>query len=862
MGEDSIVNELGAIILILSGATVIFAILTALLGLGLPLERNLLRLLTLEWFDNRRDASESAESAPRRRNRAFGRDALSHRFARAVLSVWRPVKFAMLRWSGVGTQAMALELSRRAFYVNLMLASLALVVLGTLMYTGDLTNRYVVTNTSADLESFYRLTATWAGSSGSLLFWYFLLTLFSAAVVYQTRTKLFNRLPVLFIVLGTLQLCFVLLNLFFKDAQPFRAFESPMVAGRGLNPLLLHWAMIIHPPILYVGYVSFAIPFAISMAAVISGNLRADWLPLIRRWTIFSWFFLGTGILLGSKWAYEELGWGGYWAWDPVENASLMPWLLATAFLHSLIVEERRGLLRFWNVILITATYHMCLLGTWITRSGILQGPHTFAESTIGTPLIIYIAGSFFFYIRYVYFRRRALKPAEPMEHVTSKEGSMLLNNLLMALSMLIILVGVFSPLLPLDCGFGPDGFACNKVEWKQSAFNKIMVPIGLLTLFLMGASPLLAWRKSAWEVWQKTLRWPLIAGVLGAVVFAFSYGALFTRASGADHSSWGPGIVAEILSILTVGIAFFVITGLGQEYYQGVRSRRLRFGENVVQAFVRLILRNKRRYGGYLMHLSMVFLFVGYSGGTFKKTEKFEFHYYKMQWPGAEGDDVVRYSSPDKAYLENYEIAAGDLYLRPEFKAHADPANPVHFTISQEAHFHIQHGTGLRDDTARPEGMSAFAFANRPPPPYAKLLKTLTGYIVDGRMSTQRQFHPQIDPLSGAVARSQDSRARHTPTSEPDIRSTWNEDIYIQLGAISSGNPELPNPDLNHAYEFYYYQTDRGPQAYAALFPPALIATLEVWINPLVKFVWLGSLLFFFSGLILLIPFGERELS
>jgi cytochrome c-type biogenesis protein CcmF len=538
-----------------------------------------------------------------------------------------------------------------------------------------------------------------------------------------------------------------------------------------------------------------------------------------------------------------------------------MPWLLATAFLHSLIVQERRGMLRFWNVILITAAYHMCLLGTWITRSGILQGPHTFAESTIGKPLIVYIGLSFLFYIRYVWFQRDRLRPARQIEYVTSKEGSMLLNNFLMALAMIVVLVGVFSPLLPLDCRLDAGGFACDKIEWKQSAYNKIMVPIGLLTLFLMGASPLLSWRKSAWAVWRKTLRIPILAGVLGALLFALTYGFLFTRAAGADHSSWGPGLIAEIFSILTVGIGAFVIVGLAQEYVQGVRSRMLRFGENVVLAFVRLILRNKRRYGGYLMHLSIVFLFIGYSGGTFKKTDKFEFHYYKMQWPGQYGDDVVRYSSPDKAYLENYEIEAGDLYLRPVFKQNADRSNPVHFTISQEAHFHVQHGTSSRNKVARPEGVTPYAFANRPQQPFARLLKTVTGYVLDGRMTTERHFHPQIDPTSGSVARSRDSRARHTPTSEPDIRSTWNEDIYIQLGAIQSAD-RGPNPDLNHAYEFYYYQTDRGPEAYAALFPPAIVATLEVWVNPLVKFVWLGSLLFFLCGLLLLVPFGERDLA
>ncbi len=838
-------NELGALVLLLSGAVVIFSILMALLGMSLPLERSLSRSLILEVLDRGRR----------------GRGSLAHGFARSVLGIWRPVKLAILRHSGIGTQAMALELSRRAFYVNLSLAGLAMTILFSLMWMNDLTNMYVANHSSADLPVFFRITAAWAGSSGSLLFWYFLLTLFTAVVIYQTRNKLFNRLPALFLILGTLQLLFVLLNLFFEDAQPFREYQAEVLAGRGINPLLLHWAMIIHPPILYVGYVSFAIPFAIAMAAVISGNLRDDWLPLMRRWSIFAWFFLGTGILLGSKWAYEELGWGGYWAWDPVENASLMPFLLATAFLHSLIVQERRGMLKFWNVILITAAYHMCLTGTWITRSGVLEGPHSFAESTIGTPMIVYILVSFAFYMRYVYFQRLRLRPDHKMEHLTSKEGSMLLNNLLMALAMLVVLVGVFSPLLPLDCRFD-EGFVCHKVEWKQSAYNKLMVPIGILTLFLMGASPLLSWRRPAWEVWKKTLRWPVLAGIIGGVVFALIYGFLFTRAAGADRSSWGPGIFADVFSILTVAVAVFVIVGLGMEYRLGVKSRMIRFGENPVLALIRLILRNKRRYGGYLVHLSVVFLFVGYAGGTFKKTDKFEFHYVLTPWHPE--DDAVRYYSGDKAYLENYEIEARDLFLRPEFKEHADPANPVYFTIAQEAHFHIQQGGAkhsyMREDERRPDEVSPLAFANRPHSTFANLVKTTTGYVLDGRMKTERHFHPQIDPASGRVLRDRSARARHTPTSEPDIRSTWYEDIYIQLGSIYDPAAEN-NPDLNHMYEFYYYGSDRGPEMYGSIFPRTITATLEVWINPLVKFIWLGSVLFFLSGLLILLPFGERDL-
>ena len=829
-----------------------FSILMSLLGLSLRTERNLLRFISLEVLDRYR--------SKRATNHAhLGRAGLSHGFARSVLGVWRPFKFMLLRVSGLRTQAMALELARRALYANWALIGLAFTVLIILMIQGDLTNRYVVSNSAIDLPVFFRITGSWAGSSGSLLFWYFLLTLFTAVVVMQTRKKLFNRLPVLFLSLGLLNFLFVLLCLFFQDAQPFRQFAVTMKSGRGINPLLLHWAMIIHPPILYVGYVSFAIPFAIAMSAVISGNLREDWLKLIRRWSIFAWFFLGVGILLGSKWAYEELGWGGYWAWDPVENASLMPFLLATAFLHSLIVQERRGMLRFWNILLITLAYHFCLLGTWITRSGVLQGPHTFAQSTIGTPFIIYIGISFTFFMRYLYFERHKLRPARRLEAVTSKEGSMLINNFLMALATLIVLIGVFSPLLPLDCGFaGGDGFSCRNVEWKQSTYNKIMVPLGIITLFLMGASPLLAWRKDAGSVYARNLRLPLIAGVIGGLVFAFTYRFFFTRGSGDSYSgAWGPPIISEIMAVLTVGVSIFTLFGLGLEYWRGTRSRVLRFGENYLLAFTRLVLRNKRRYAGYLVHLSIIFLFIGYAGAAFKETRKFSFHYYKVaQEPGTPS---VRYFSNDKAYLQGYEIQARDLFLRPVFKENADRNNPVHFTVGQQAHYVIHRGTDRKPAAKQPPGTTAFAFANREAPLHARFLKFWFGIILDGRMITERQFHPQINPVSGGVQRDQNRVALRTPTSEPDIRSTWNEDIYIQLGALKDPVTGR-NPNLTHLYEAYYFRGTR-PSEYREFFPSALVGTLEIWINPLVKFIWLGSILFFVAGLIILVPLGERGL-
>ena len=845
-------NEIGAVLIVLSAAVLLFGLINALLGLSLRTERNLVRVLALELWDQ-----PGLPIGPRAGRR--GRHRLAARFARFLLGTWRPGKRLTLRLLGYPSQALANDLARQAFYVNCAVVALAFSVLSALMVVTDLSNVYVTKHSSVALPIFFRITGAWAGSEGSLLFWYFLLTFFSAVVVYQTRDRLHNRLPALYLSLFLLNLLFVMLALFFKDAQPFRAYNAPMEAGRGLNPLLLHWAMIIHPPMLYVGYVSFAIPFSIAAAALVSGNLREDWLQLIRRWSIFSWFFLGTGILLGSKWAYEELGWGGYWAWDPVENASLMPFLLATAFLHSLLVQERRGMLRFWNILLVILAYHFCLLGTWITRSGVLEGPHTFAQSTIGTPFIIYIGASALFYLRYLFFMRARLQPERSLEAVTSKEGSLLLNNFLMTLAVLVILIGVFSPLLPLDCGFHSGVFGCNKVEWKQSTYNKLMVPVGILTLFLMGASPLLTWRKSADHVYARNLRIPLLAGLVGTVAFALSYGLFFTRPGSDYESAWGSGRVAEIFSILTVGIAVFVVFGLGQEFVRAVRSRRARFDENVLLAFTRTVLRNKRRYGGYLVHLSIVFLFLGYAGEAFKKTARFQFQYQLA--PLHAGSPVVHYRGQDKAYLENYEIQAGDLFLRPHVEGGGDPDKPVHFAIAQEAHFHVEQGSKRdRKPTVVGPRESPFALANRPIALHARLARMTAGIVLDGRMKTERHFHPQVDPARADVLRDARGVAQRTPTSKPDIRSTWSEDIYIQLGSLSDAATGQ-NPDLNHRYEWYYFQMRGNPEAYAQLFPQKIVATLEVWVNPLVKFIWLGSILFFLSGLVILLPFGERDL-
>jgi cytochrome c-type biogenesis protein CcmF len=692
----------------------------------------------------------------------------------------------------------AIELGRLSLMANFFLISLAFVILLTQLFRSDYSNYYVVMHSSEHLNIFFKLTAVWGGSSGSLLFWNFLLNLFTFIVLWQTRKAVNDRVPVMNAILAVLSMFFSFLAVFFGDAQPFREFQPIAAAGRGLNPLLQHWAMIIHPPILYVGYVSIAVPFAIAMSALITGQISQEWMKFIRRWSIFSWFFLGTGILLGSKWAYEELGWGGYWAWDPVENASLMPWLLSTAFIHSIIIQERRGMLKFWNMLLIILAFHFSLLGTWITRSGVLEGPHSFSKSTIGTPFIILIGISFFFFIGVVIYRRNSLKSDRNLEAITSKEGSFLLNNFLLVMGCLAILLGVFSPLL-----YG--------TEFRSPWFNSWGVPAGILLLLLMGASPLLAWRKGADAVFFSTLFKPFLVGVIAAVVYIFIYSNLFSR----DAYSYGD-ILSEVYSVITVGLGIFVIAGVIQEFYRGLRARKeANSEENIFLACYRMVTKNKRRYGGYIVHIAIVLIFIGYAGNAFSQNTSVRF-FYELLPP--KGEEIV-YASQDKAVLGNYQIEAMQLRILPV--STGNPTDEFHIQntiVSQEATYNIKIGT--------------------------KSQKNLI---------TERRFYPQISHLTGGFE-------THIPTSEPAILSRIKEDFYIQLGAIEHSDLSSENPDLPMMYMDYMFgaKDTEDRMVLFSRFPRQIVANLEIWVNPLVKFVWAGSLLYFLSGLFILLPIGE----
>ncbi|TGL87618.1 heme lyase CcmF/NrfE family subunit [Leptospira congkakensis] len=694
----------------------------------------------------------------------------------------------------------SIELGRLALMTNPFVIVLTFTVLLTQLVRSDYSNYYVVMHSSEHLPLFYKMTSIWSGSSGSLLFWNLILNVFTFIVLWQTRKSIEDRIPMMNLILAVLSGFFSFLAVFYGDAQPFREFVPEAAAGRGLNPLLQHWAMIIHPPILYIGYVSISIPFAIAMSALVSGQLSEDWMKFIRKWTLFSWFFLGTGILLGSKWAYEELGWGGYWAWDPVENASLMPWLLTSAFVHSVVIQERRGMLKFWNMLLVILAFHFSLLGTWITRSGVLEGPHSFSKSTIGTPFIIYIIASFLFFTGFVIYRRKHLTPERNLEAITSKEGSFLLNNFLLVLSTAAILLGVFSPLL-----YGK--------EFKAPWFNSWGVPAGIFLLLLMGAAPLLAWRKGAGAVFFSTLLKPFLAGLVGGGLYILFYSQNFTK----PDSKYGD-VLAEIYSVLTVTIGVFTISGIIQEYYRGIRARKEEFpNENIVIAGYRMLLKNKRRYGGYLVHFSLVLIFIGYAGNAFKINTSVRF-FYELQPPTSE--EIV-YQSIDKAMIGGYQIEASTLKLKPVLiSGLGGEPNIQNVIVSQEGTYSIFRGTDKLSD-----------------------------------LVTERRFYPQISHLTGDFE-------THIPTSEPAILSMAKEDFYIQLGAIETSDLKSENPDLPLMFMQYYFTpgSEMDKLKFFLNFPRQIVANLEVWVNPLVKLIWVGSLLYFLTGIFLLLPVGENK--
>ncbi len=488
-----------------------------------------------------------------------------------------------------------------------------LVLVATLATWGLILNdnfgiNYVAGHSNAAMPLHYKIGALWAGQNGSLLLWTLVLVGFASAAVF-TQRKQHNRLMpyAIAVMMGTTAF-FLFLNNF--RANPFEMLtgitqsgqEVPWqpADGRGLNPLLQHWAMVIHPPILYVGYIGFVVPFAFCIAALWTRQLGSAWVSTVRRFTLVSWIFLGVGILLGGKWAYMELGWGGYWAWDPVENASLIPWLTGTAFLHSVIVQEKRGMLKVWNVSLISLTYLLSILGTFLTRSGVVSSVHSFAQSNIGLDFGIFLILSTVGTAGLIIWRLPHLRSENRLDSMLSRESGFLFNNLLLLAAALSVLFGTVFPIFS-------ELITGRNVSVGQAYFNRIEIPLGLALLFLTGAGPLLAYRKTSKSSLRKNFTMPVAVSIVSAPLFFVGSQAMFDKAP--NH--W---------ALISLVLCVFVTLTIVQEFHKGTAARIRKHGENYVTAMLNLTRRNNRRYGGYIVHFGMVLLFLGFTGQAFTR--------------------------------------------------------------------------------------------------------------------------------------------------------------------------------------------------------------------------------------------------
>jgi cytochrome c-type biogenesis protein CcmF len=634
----------------------------------------------------------------------------------------------------VGGKLRSLRIVRsaeRATLAFVAMITLAVIALEVLILTDDFHNAYVAAHSNRDLQTFYKVAVLWGGQEGSLLFWTWLLSLYGAAAVLLNRKKNRQLMPYVVAILMATGAFFAAVTFF--AANPFGELAVASASGlrpfapadgNGLNPLLQYHPMIIHPPMLYLGYVGFVVPFAFAMAALLTRQLGDNWIRTTRRWTMVPWMFLGVGILLGGNWAYAVLGWGGYWGWDPVENASLLPWLSGTAFLHSVMIQEKRGMLKVWNMVLVILTFFLCIFGTFLTRSGIVSSVHAFAQSNIGPFFAVFLGIILFFSVSLLFLRLEYLKSENKLDSVVSRESGFLFNNWILLAAVFAILWGTIFPILSK---------AVQGVTVTVGApyFNKVAIPIGLLLLFLTGAGPLLAWRKTSFQSLKKNFTVPLAAAVITGAILLIT---------GVRH----------LYAWMTWVLSAFVLVCILAEFYKGARTRTKTAGEHFLQAIYNLTMRNTRRYGGYVIHLGIVLLFVGFAGQAFQVETKGLM---------AEGD----------------ELRVGDYVLRAQKIVTGDNPNYL----------------------------------------YQRILLAVTK---DGRSFTS--MHPERRFY----------KASQQPTSYVSIRTTLREDLYAVLAG-------------------------QDPESGKAI--------VEVFVNPLVAWVWIGGFVTLLGTLLALVPSRvERQMA
>jgi cytochrome c-type biogenesis protein CcmF len=582
------------------------------------------------------------------------------------------------------------ETARRAGIASFAIVFLAAVVLVVAAFQNDFSIAYIFHHSNRELPAPYKFATLWSGQEGSLLFWSLLLSAYGLVLRlrYKTDVRLFAHASV---IIAAVQVFFLLLLNF--AAHPFAVMQGSLPPdGNGLNPLLQYPEMVIHPPMLYLGYVGFTVPFAFALAALIMRYPGEKWIQITRRWTMVTWGFLTCGVFLGAHWAYSVLGWGGYWGWDPVENASLMPWLTGTAFLHSVMMQEKRGMLKTWNMWLIFSTFMLSIFGTFLTRSGVVSSVHAFAQSSIGDWFVAFLgiifATCLFFYVK----NRSHLRTEHKLESLISRESSFLFNNLLLLVACFTVLWGTLFPVLS-------EWVQGTKVTVGPPFFNRVNVPVALLLLLLTAVGPLLAWRRTSVESLKRNFLWPAI-GALGTGVLLVALGM----------KPWTD--VSYFYSLMTIMLSALVALTVVSEFIRGGRVIGRHTGLNLFASMVQLAHRNTRRYGGYIVHFGVIVIMIGFAGSVFNQDKEQEMGFgdkmtigpYTLVCQSYTQDDNPNYGS-EWAVMNVFKGGKQIATLNPErrfYKASQQTSTMVaNRSTPQEDLYVVYEGQNL--DTGRP---------------------------------------------------------------------------------------------------------------------------------------------------------------
>jgi len=586
------------------------------------------------------------------------------------------------------------ETSRRAGLMSFIAISCAAFALIWAAFTNDYSVDYILHHTNRALPAVYKFSALWSGQEGSLLLWAWLLAAYG--FVLRLRHKVDITLSAYAsTIVSAVQVFFTALLVF--AAPPFAIVPGGVAAadGFGLNALLQYPEMVIHPPMLYLGYVGFTVPFAFALGALMMRYPGEKWIHITRKWTMVTWLFLTCGICLGMHWAYAVLGWGGYWGWDPVENASLLPWLAGTAFLHSVMMQEKRGMMKRWNVWLIFVTFMLCILGTLLTRSGLVSSVHAFAESSIGDWFTTFLVITFAICL-FTFFRNNDhLKSENQFESLVSRESSFLFNNLILLAACFTVLWGTLLPVLS-------EFFTGSKITVVGPYYNRVMVPIGLALLFLTGVGPLLAWRSTSLRSIRRNFILPCIAIVVTAI------GLMLSGIHPWQDDDKSAGIYALVCFSLSAG----VITAIFAEFLRGAGVVSTQTSKNLLSSTILLTRRNTRRYGGYIIHFGIVLMFIGFAGSAFNQSKELEMGFndsvtlngYKVICQSYSQDSNPNYDT-DYALLDVYRSDKFITHMTPERRFYTASQTPdtkvaIHSTLAGDLYIVFE---GRNPDSNRP---------------------------------------------------------------------------------------------------------------------------------------------------------------